>query len=208
MFEIRVVELTAEHRDQAAHVLAAVFRGEASVLHAFNLASGRHERAYRRAVALWVEDHLRAGRPLFGAVLGGRVVGVAGVSGVGGTPTGWSVRQLFHVLPGLLGLLPAVRVRPALALLRASRRPPGIPPRPHMLEKIGVLPELQGRGIGRRLLAHVHELCASDQGASGVYLYTVGERNRGFYERQGYRTVHVAPAAGLEVYHMFRHRSG
>ncbi|MBC7093294.1 GNAT family N-acetyltransferase [Candidatus Bipolaricaulota bacterium] len=150
----------------------------------------------------WVEGHLRAGEPLFGVVLGDRVVGVAGVSS---SP---SRLRYFRLLPALVRLVPALRPGAALALLRATRRPPAIPAPALTLDKIAVLPEFQGRGLGRRLMAHVHALCASDPEPAGVYLVTVGEGNRSFYEALGYRTVRAVPAAGVTVLHMFLPRLG
>lgn len=59
----------------------------------------------------------------------------------------------------------------------------------HHLNMIGVLPERTGQGLGRRLLAAVHDLVAGHASSAGVSLTTETPRNVELYERAGYDVV-------------------
>ena len=65
------------------------------------------------------------------------------------------------------------------------------------IENIAVAPPLQGKGIGRRLLAHAETL-ARDAGLAEIRLLTNGafEANVRLYEGVGYRITHSEPFMG------------
>ena len=61
---------------------------------------------------------------------------------------------------------------------------------PHLhLNMIGVRAGAQGRGLGRELLEHVHQLSVADSESHGVSLTTEVEANIVLYEHFGYRLV-------------------
>ena len=68
-----------------------------------------------------------------------------------------------------------------------------------LLENIAVRPDLQGRGIGRQLLAHAEER-AHHLGLPIVRLYThvVMVENQALYERTGYVETHRRVDGGFE----------
>ena len=79
------------------------------------------------------------------------------------------------------------------------------PPKPYYtLDILAVSPESQGRGVGRRLLDHVHAQCDQDAQASGIYLFTGDEKNTHIYRRFGYEVLEAKQAGPLTVWHMFR----
>lgn len=57
----------------------------------------------------------------------------------------------------------------------------------HYFAAIGVAPERQGQGLGRRLMAPTLELC--DRAALPAYLEASSERNAALYERLGFHVV-------------------
>lgn len=69
---------------------------------------------------------------------------------------------------------------------------------------LGVRPSWQGRGVGRALMARAHTLCDADSGARGVYLSTVGSRNRSFYESLGYKVISHIRFGRQDLYRMVR----
>jgi GNAT superfamily N-acetyltransferase len=77
---------------------------------------------------------------------------------------------------------------------------------PHIhINMIGVRPRAQRRGLGRRLIEHVHGLSREDPASQGVTLTTEDPVNLPFYERLGYRiTGHAEIAPGLETWGFFR----
>lgn len=76
------------------------------------------------------------------------------------------------------------------------------------IENVAVLPEHQGRGYGRRLLAHAEEL-AADAGLSEIRLLTNAafEANVHLYEAVGYRTTSTEPFMGGTTLYMSKRLS-
>lgn len=89
-----------------------------------------------------------------------------------------------------------------IALNSLERRHPKEPH--YYLFTVGVVPEDQGRGYGRALLAPLLDLCES-QGMPG-YLETAKESNIAIYERYGFRvlTRFNLPFGGPTVWTMWR----
>lgn len=77
---------------------------------------------------------------------------------------------------------------------------------PHVhVNMIGVRPALQGRGLARRLLAHVHTLSAEMPESAGVTLTTEDPVNVPLYTHLGYAVVgHATIAPELETWSLFR----
>jgi GNAT superfamily N-acetyltransferase len=72
------------------------------------------------------------------------------------------------------------------------------------LALLGVVPEMQGRGVGGELLAP--RLRACDRDGLPCYLETEAPRNIRFYERRGFRVVHedALPGGGPTMWAMLR----
>ncbi|MGL4820556.1 MAG: GNAT family N-acetyltransferase, partial [Bacilli bacterium] len=68
---------------------------------------------------------------------------------------------------------------------------------------LGVLPEVQGKGIGRKVLNEIHEIAGEE---AVVALDTENERNVGYYEQFSYRVHAVADLDGVGVFCMKRKR--
>jgi ribosomal protein S18 acetylase RimI-like enzyme len=79
-----------------------------------------------------------------------------------------------------------------------------IPGADHLLiENVAVSPAFQGRGLGRRLMAHAEDLAASE-GRAEVRLYTNKKfaENLRLYETLGYRLDREEPFSGGIIVHM------
>lgn len=73
------------------------------------------------------------------------------------------------------------------------------------LNVIGVRSSAQGQGVGRAVLAAVHDLSASRPSSTGVTLTTELESNVALYERFGYEVIGSAPvASAFTTWAMFR----
>jgi len=78
----------------------------------------------------------------------------------------------------------------------------------HHLNMIGVHPTQVGRGLGRRLLEHVHSLAQADPSSTGVSLTTETDQNRALYRHFGYREIgHGRVSQNLETWAFFRPHS-
>ena len=72
-----------------------------------------------------------------------------------------------------------------------------------LIENVAVSPSWQGRGLGRRLMAHAERL-AAEMGYGQIRLYTntrIAE-NVAFYQRLGYTITREEPFLGGRVTHM------
>ncbi|MGH3073587.1 MAG: GNAT family N-acetyltransferase [Gemmatimonadales bacterium] len=70
---------------------------------------------------------------------------------------------------------------------------------------LAVLPDRQGRGLGRALLERVHAMSRERADSRGVTLSTESERNVALYRHMGYQVVGQATIApGLETWDFFR----
>jgi GNAT superfamily N-acetyltransferase len=115
-----------------------------------------------------------------------------------------------------LGLLQQLMMTPDMARVAGWRRLPKIidgiakvekrhPEKPHFyLLALGVEPELQGRGIGGRLMQPVLERC--DREGIPAYLESSKERNVPLYERNGFEVTEVfqVPHGGPPIWLMWR----
>lgn len=78
------------------------------------------------------------------------------------------------------------------------------PPAPHYyLGVIGTDPNLQGRGIGTRLIQAFCDASARDPLSSGVYLETAQPSNLRFYERAGFVETGRGSLGGSTLWCMF-----
>lgn len=203
MTDLTIVALTPDRVAEAVAVGEA-FREEPITARFFRWPRDAMPRGWALGVELLLEGCLAAGSPVLAALADGRVVGLAVVS----VPDrGMSIAQALRRLPRVLRMAFAQlrSLRPRALPLLVALRPPSDLARPHYtLEMLGVLPEVQGRGVGGRLLDGVHARTDADPGARGTYLYTAKESTRAFYERRGYREVRVDRRPGVTIWHMFR----
>jgi ribosomal protein S18 acetylase RimI-like enzyme len=73
------------------------------------------------------------------------------------------------------------------------------------LNMIGVRRRVRGRGLGRLLMDHVHDLSVQDPVSTGVSLTTEDEANVGLYQHMGYAVVgHALVAPGISTWGFFR----
>ena len=77
------------------------------------------------------------------------------------------------------------------------------PPEPHIhLGPVGVLPEFQGRGIGRGLM---QRFCAAvDSEGKPAFLETDSPENVRFYEKSGFRLVDETCVLSVSIFFMWR----
>lgn len=111
---------------------------------------------------------------------------------------GTSLKEMLSVLRAAGGLGPFVR---GMQHIRAwGKHDPG---QLHWhLGPIGVLPEMQGKGIGSRLVRFYCDLL--DEDVIDGYLETDRPGNVPFYERFGFKVVGEEIVAGIETWFMLR----
>ena len=142
-------------------------------------------------VNLFVMSRLHRDEWMLGATDGSRLVGVALVSNPGRQVASADLDALREQT--WRTLREDARKRYEAFGAAASRFDPGVP---HLhLNMIGVLPSTQGHGVGKALLADVHEHSRSTPWSEGVSLSTEVEANVDLYTRFGY---HVMGSTDVE----------
>jgi GNAT superfamily N-acetyltransferase len=94
----------------------------------------------------------------------------------------------------------------ARGLFEVERAHPADPPH-FYLATLGVVPELQGQGLGSRLMRPVLDLC--DREGVPAYLESSKESNIAFYARHGFRVIReLGLPRGPTMYAMWREPLG
>ncbi|MEO7197218.1 MAG: GNAT family N-acetyltransferase [Solirubrobacterales bacterium] len=142
--------------------------------------------------------HIRVARSAAGDVVG---ASVAFAPGSWPIPEGSAVWELGWLV--IAGPLPAWRGIRDDRAMRAQHVT-----HPHMyLWFLGVLPALQGRGVGRALLAELH--ADADAAAVPTFLETGSRENVSFYEGDGYEVIgEIAMPSGPTMWKMERPAEG
>lgn len=176
--------LESSYADAAAHVLTAALRDDPGFTHVLPDARARQD-ALQAFYGYIVRDAIR-----FGTVLAVRdAAGIAGVAisyppGAHPLPVG---RKL-AALPSMVGIL-FRSPRQVLAFAQlGSAIDAAFPPGPlTYLEALGVRPDAQHRGHGRRLMARV--LRDADHASADCYLETSRAVNVPYYESMGFESL-------------------
>lgn len=120
-------------------------------------------------------------------------------------PGKWKMGMLqqLMLLPAMIRTAGAKRVFAVMGGLNAIEK--NHPHDPHYyLLALGVEPDLQGRGLGTKLMAPVLEMCDRDR--VPAYLESSKERNVPLYERNGFKVTEemVVPNGGPKIWLMWR----
>lgn len=118
------------------------------------------------------------------------------------------LQRMQSMLPVIARLIPLTlrltgrsmgRLQAYRSITRAAA--PSVPH--HYLIMIGVQPEVQGKGIGRALLAHMLHQAAADPHSAGIALDTESAYNAALYRRAGFELLRETRLGELPVYCMF-----
>lgn len=196
--DVRIEPLTLERAPEAAAALTRSFSAEPINATMFDFADEDTVRRYRYAMGRQLRVAIEAGHPPFIALLDGAVVGVAAVSR-------YSFSTVVRSIRAWLPMMPRFR-RSAFGVVMAAM-PSKKADKPYLsLEALGVVPEAEGRGIGRALLEATTQRCADADDCRGVYLQTAGERSKRIYAAAGFELLEERTGGELTVAHMFWRR--
>ncbi len=205
----RVSVLFPEQYPETAHALGRAFINDPPFKMILPDVTEPVERARRLAmvfeVALGIQR--KAGQPVFGVMMDGKVVGAAVVEGAGHTSI---MQTIVSGLPGLPKLVSAVgaggTVRAIRLMDELSRNHP---PEPHIyLNFLGVDPDYQSKHCGTALLEHLKQLAADRSSLCGVYLETATEANVAYYQARQYELIGEIRPLGVKMWRMLQRRRG
>lgn len=77
-----------------------------------------------------------------------------------------------------------------------------------MVSLIGIHPDFQKQGLGKRLLETIHELTDKDQNSIGLFLDTGNNRYLDFYQSLGYEVYTELPLGPIQEFVLFRPNPG
>ncbi|MBT0994425.1 GNAT family N-acetyltransferase [Cellulomonas sp. DKR-3] len=199
----RVERLRPEQLGAAADVLAAALAEDPGFRHLFP-DPRRREHELRGLYRMTLTDTLRHGH-VFVTVLDGRITGAVALYAPGAYPM--STARWWR-LAGRIAAL-ALRTRThALGLIRfGDLTAEGVPRDAWYVEALGVHPDRQLQGRGKRLMAQVFALIDTEGGLG--YLETTKPENVAYYTALGYESVRepiALAASGPHIYPMRRAR--
>ena len=193
-----VERLTRGHRGEVVRVLTASFLDYPATTYMLGTSPDFTDRL-AVLCGFFTDARFARGYPVLGVREGGDLAGVALVSEPDPADRPPEIAVLFGQLETVLGA----------AVLRRMRRYEDaghdlVPPQPHhFLGMVGVLPEHQGKGYGRRLIEATQELAVQHPRSTGVCLHTEVPANVGFYRHLGFETVFEADVEGVHTWCMF-----
>ncbi len=195
-----ITELSRQHAQEAVEVLAHAFQND-PIVHYFLKGGGEEfQRHIRSFFNFSCEVRFDLEWSLFGCYEGARLMGVAGVTEPVDKPWPESLSHTYNNLKSEMGVDAVERLEKYAALSDAHR-----PTQPnYMVGVIGVHPDGQGKGYGRRLLDTVQELSESHPTSTGVALDTETPLNVQIYQRCGYQLLEELPLDAVKIYTMFR----
>lgn len=179
-FADTVEPLGRDRLGAAADVLAAALADDPGFRHLFP-DERRREHELRAMYRMTLSDTLRHGRA-FVTVRGGEVTGALALYPPGTYPMG--VARWVRLAPRLAVLAARTRSH-ARGLIRFGELTScGVPAGSWYVEALGVRPDLQRQGRGRRLMAQVFALVDAEGGLG--YLETTKQANVDYYRSFGY----------------------
>lgn len=202
---VHLRRLAAADIPAAGEMLGRGMRDNPTHVRAFGDDPERRRRALVALFTPFMRRQAQSGR-VFGAFIGGELVGVAGLSLPGRCQP--AIGDKLRALRALVGLYGAVRMwRMLWRVYRWTRlwqKLDAKMPRHGHLGPLAVAPEQQGQGIGSALLERLcHEL--GERGLSG-YLETDLAANVRLYRRFGFITVAEQPVIGVQHWFMLKER--
>ncbi len=203
MKRIKIAKPIQNQLNDAGRVILDAFRDEAIASSFMDLSREKIRKSYFQVIRFKIGLYRETGQPLFAALMGNRVVGMAVLkSPRAPIPRLRMLCKALPSLPRMLGLLPCSLRAARLGRLVTS--PGNLPANSYTLDLLAVHRSCQGRGIGRMLLEHAARICAADKGSPGIYLLTGDKINRTMYEKFGYGLWETRSAGSLTAYHMFK----
>jgi GNAT superfamily N-acetyltransferase len=196
-----VIVIPRARLDEAVAVLAAAFARDPLLTYVFAGLGERFPVALRALFRFACAVRFELDWPLLGVERAGRLAGVLGVTAVEDAPWPATLAAIYDDFQAAIGPAAAGRWERYPAL--ADRHRPAAPN--YGVGVIGVHPDYQGQGIGRRLLDAVHARSLAHPTSTGVYLDTENSASKRFYERCGYRTIaHERLDGAVDIWCLFR----
>jgi ribosomal protein S18 acetylase RimI-like enzyme len=165
------------------------------------------ERAHRLGlmfeVALAIQR--KAGQPVFGVMIDGKVVGAAVTEGAGHPSMAQTVLSGLGGLPKLVTAVGTGGTMRAIQFMNELAH--NHPPEPHIyLNLLGVDPGYQGTHCGTAILEHLRQLAAERSSLCGVYLETATEANVAYYQARQYEVIGEIRPLGVRMWRMLQRR--
>ncbi|HKJ26247.1 MAG TPA: GNAT family N-acetyltransferase [Anaerolineales bacterium] len=199
----KIIPLDRGDKEKIAEVLALAFSYYPLMAYIYKVSQVPLLESLQAMFRVSCEIRLTFGWPMLGFLDSqGKMVGTALLNMTRGLDWPESLQQSQdHEFTQVVGTKAAQRLNDFATLADTGR-----PEEPHIgLGVIGVLPEAQGKGHGRRLLDHISALSENTPTSTGVWLDTETEHNVAYYQKFGYQVfAHSKLDNVVDIWGMFR----
>jgi ribosomal protein S18 acetylase RimI-like enzyme len=147
--------------------------------------------------------------PLFGIYANGKLIAVADIESPDHIPSLSHIITNFKTLGTFIRLSITAGIRSIFRaiqydLAQSKHRPK----KPHFyIVCVGVHPDYQGQGYGKKLIEYAHQLSEAHPTSGGTGLDTENPENVSVYKHLGFEVVETNPIHGLKMWTMFRSNS-
>jgi GNAT superfamily N-acetyltransferase len=196
-----IAPLDDSHVEQAVHVLSNAFAAYPVMRFVIGADAPDYPVRLRAMMNFFVMARMYRGENMVGVLDGGSLLAAALVSRPGHSVSPPELDQLRLALWDELGAAARRRYE-----MYQSACEPFAMEAPHLhVNVIGVLDQQRGRGLGRRLMEHIHRMSRDEPSSAGVSLTTEDPANVLFYQNLGYSLVgHNRVSDDLETWGFFR----
>lgn len=193
--------LSGDEAEGVTDVLCEAFHDYPVLRWVLRSAGSDYDRQLRRLVAFFVAARLMRRESLLGIDHDGSLGAAALVSNPGGPPSPPELGRIRDAVWTELGSGARSRYETF-----GRTWQPLLPTTPHIhLNMIGTRRSARGKGYGRALLEHVHEMALHDPASAGVSLTTEDPENVPLYRSFGYEmTGHARVTPDIETWVFFR----
>lgn len=199
--EANPVSLGRNNLSAAISLLTKAFHADPLLSYIFAVSVSDYERTLEELFRFSCEVRLLLEWPLWGWYSAeGTLTGVAGLSMPEEKPWPQSLEAVYNEFQACIGPAASQRIERYARLADSYR-----PKEPHYhLGFIGVHPQAQGQGYGRKLLDALQTCSEEHPDSIGVYLDTDSVKNVAIYERCGYRVLGKVMLEEQPIWCMFR----
>ncbi|WP_027339243.1 GNAT family N-acetyltransferase [Halonatronum saccharophilum] len=204
MEDIKIIKADESALEEVAKLITDAFEQEGISRYIHEFSKEGVKEVYYRGGLLKLRLALEVGEDILLAIKDDTIVGVAILKRGLKSSLAQKVKILFpEAIKFFFSIIIKINLKKSFSIIKHVIPPKSLKKPYYTLEVIGVDPNYQGQGIGRKLLDEIHQITESNPEVSGVYLFA-DKKNKLIYEHFGYKVIKEGKGKDISIYHMFR----